>query len=123
MERRNMGFMEFRVKRVPDPVPSLPGLKNGKIKKNQMTANSTKLRAEMKDFDFDLKFRITGFTLAGTYKGNYVEKKTRGSKLTDEMKELVRDLPKGSKLFITNISAKGPSGKVRQLGALPVKLN
>ena len=65
-KRRNMGSMEFRVKRVPDPVPSLPGLKNGKIKKNQMTANSTKLRAEMKDFDFDLKFRITGFTLAGT---------------------------------------------------------
>ena len=122
-KKRNMGFMEFRVKRVPDPVPSLPGLKNGKIKKNQMTANSTKLRAEMKDFDFDLKFRITGFTLAGTYKGNYVEKKARGSKLTDEMKELVRDLPKGSTVFITNISAKGPDGKVRQLGALPVKLN
>ena len=115
--------MEFRVKRVPDPVPSLPGLKNGKIKKNQMTANSTKLRAEMKDFDFDLNFRVTGFTLAGTYKGNYVEKKARGSKLTDEMKELVRDLPKGSTVFITNISAKGPDGKVRQLGALPVKLN
>ncbi|MBJ09930.1 MAG: hypothetical protein CMP66_00525 [Flavobacteriales bacterium] len=122
-KRRNMGAMEFRVKRVPDPIPSLPGLKNGKIKKNQMTANSTKLRAEMKDFDFDLKFRITGFTLAGTFKGNYVEKKARGSKLTDEMKELVRDLPKGSTVFITNISAKGPDGKVRQLGALPVKLN
>ena len=39
------------------------------------------------------------------------------------MKELVRDLPKGSTVFITNISAKGPDGKVRQLGALPVKLN
>ena len=123
-KRRTMGFMEFRVKRVPDPVPTLPGLsKQGKIKKNQMTANSTSLRAEMKDFDFDLKFRITGFTLAGTYKGNYVEKKARGSKLTDEMKELVRDLPKGSTVFITNISAKGPDGKVRPLGAIPVKLN
>ena len=85
-----MGAMEFRVKRVPDPVASLPGLsKQGKIKKNQMTANSTKLRAKMKDFDFDLKFRVTGFTLAATYKGNYVEKKTRGASLTAEMKELV----------------------------------
>lgn len=122
-KRRNMGLMEFRVKRVPDPVPSLPGLKNGKIKKNQLTANSTKLRAEMKDFDFDLKFRILGFTLGGTYKGNYVEKKTRGSKLTPEMKELIKDLPKGSQVFITNISAKGPDGKTRQLSPLPVKLN
>lgn len=123
-KRKNMGAMEFRVKRVPDPVASLPGLsKQGKIKKNQMTANSTKLRAKMKDFDFDLKFRVTGFTLAATYKGNYVEKKTRGASLTSEMKELVRDLPKGSTIFITNISAKGPDGKPRQLGALPVKLN
>ena len=76
-----------------------------------------------KDFDFDLKFRVTGFTLATTYKGNYVEKKTRGASLTSEMKELVKDLPKGSTIFITNISAKGPDGKPRQLGALPVKLN
>jgi gliding motility-associated protein GldM len=122
-QRRSMGAMEFRVKRVPDPVPTLPNLKNGKIKKNQLTANSTKLRAEMKDFDFDLKFTVTGFTLAGTYKGNFVEKKARGGKLTDEMKELIKDMPKGSTVFITNINAKGPDGKVRQLGALPVKLN
>lgn len=122
-KRRNMGAMEFRVKRVPDPIPSLAGLKNGKIKKNLFLANSTKLRAEMKDFDFDLKFNITGFTLAATYKGNYVEKKTRGARLTNEMKELVKDLPKGSTVFISNISAKGPDGKPRQIGTLPVKLN
>ena len=116
--------MEFRVKRVPDPIASLPGLsKQGKIKKNQLTANSTKLIAEMKDFDFDLKFRVTGFTIAATYKGNFVEKKTRGAKLTDEMKELIKDLQRGSTVFITNISAKGPDGKPRQLGALPVKIN
>ena len=123
-KRKNMGAMEFRVKRVPDPIASLPGLsKQGKIKKNQLTANSTKLIAEMKDFDFDLKFRVTGFTIAATYKGNFVEKKTRGAKLTDEMKELIKDLQRGSTVFITNISAKGPDGKPRQLGALPVKIN
>ena len=37
-KRKNMGAMEFRVKRVPDPIASLPGLsKQGKIKKNQLT--------------------------------------------------------------------------------------
>ncbi len=122
-KRRNMGSMEFRVKRVPDPVPSLPGLKNGKIKKNLLTAGSTKLRAQMKDFDFDLKFNITGFSLAGTYKGNYVEKKARGARLTAEMKELVKDLPKGSTVILSNIIAKGPDGKTRNLGAMAIKLN
>jgi gliding motility-associated protein GldM len=122
-KRRNMGAMEFRVKRVPDPVPSLPGLKNGKIKKNLLTAGSTKLRAQMKDFDFDLKFNITGFSLAGTYKGNYVEKKARGARLTAEMKELVKDLPKGSTVILSNIIAKGPDGKTRNLGAMAIKLN
>jgi hypothetical protein len=88
-----------------------------------LTAGSTKLRAEMKDFDFDLQFNITGFSLAGTYKGNYVEKKARGARLTAEMKELVKDLPKGSTVILSNINAKGPDGKVRQLGAMAIKLN
>ena len=115
--------MEFRVKRVPDPEPYLVGLSNDKIKKNILTANSTKLRAKMKDFDFDLKFKITGFTIEGRYQGNFVEKKTRGSKLTDAMKELVKDMPSGSKLYITNISAKGPDNKTRKLPPLPITLN
>lgn len=122
-KRRSMGAMEFRVKRVPDPIPSLQGLTNGKIKKNLLIAGSTKLRAEMKDFDFDLKFNITGFSLAGTYKGNYVEKQARGARLTAEMIELVKDLPKGSTVILSNINAKGPDGKVRQLGAMAIKLN
>ena len=57
----------------------------------------------MKDFDFDLKFRVTGFTIAATYKGNFVEKKTRGAKLTDEMKELIKDL-QSDQQYLSQIS-------------------
>ena len=40
-ERRSMGKMEFRVKRVPDPIADFSvKLKNGKIKKNAMLALS-----------------------------------------------------------------------------------
>lgn len=122
-KKRSMGKMEFRVKRVPDPVPSLGGLKNGKIKKNVLMANTTKLRAEMKDFDFALKFNVVGFTLGATYNGDYTDYTVKGARLDDKMKNLVRNLPKGSQLFISDITAKGPDGKPRKLGALPVKLN
>ena len=34
-KRRNMGLMEFRVKRVPDPIPSLTALKMVKLKRTK----------------------------------------------------------------------------------------
>ena len=77
----------------------------------------------MFNFDFDIKYRVTGFTINTIYKGNFVVKKTRGDKLSDEMKELGKDLQRGSTVFITNISAKGPDNRPMQLGALPVKIN
>ena len=76
----------------------------------------------MKDFDFDLKFRIS-FSMQEFYKGEPLEKKARGSKLTDEMKTIVRDFLKDLQSFY-NIIAKGPDGKVRQqLWLINVKLN
>ncbi|MBF90961.1 MAG: hypothetical protein CMP75_04285 [Flavobacteriales bacterium] len=123
-ERRSMGKMEFRVKRVPSPVADFNAkLKNGKIKKNVLLGNSTKLIAYMEDFDFDLKYKVVGFTLGATYNGFFQPYTTKGARLDDNMKNLIKNLPKGSQIVISNIMAKGPDGRQENLGALAITMN
>ena len=122
-KNRTMGFMEFRVKRVPKPEPKLIGSKNGKIKKNQILSKNCKMIAQLKDFDFDIKNTIVGFTLDGVYKGEIVTKKVLGNKLSDDMREFVKDLQIGSVIYISNITSKGPSGKKSNLGTIKVVIN
>ena len=58
-KRKKYGSYGVSCERVPDPIASLPGLsKQGKIKKNQLTANSTKLIAEMKDLILMLNLEL-----------------------------------------------------------------
>ncbi|MEJ6735072.1 MAG: GldM family protein [Flavobacteriales bacterium] len=118
-----MGTMDFRVKRVPKPEPKLIGSKNGKIKKNQILSKNCKMIAQLKDFDFDIKNTVVGFTLDGLYKGEIVSKKVLGNKLSDDMREFVKDLPFGSIIYISNITSKGPSGKKSNLGTIKVVIN
>ena len=122
-KNRTMGTMEFRVKRVPKPEPKLIGSKNGKIKRNQILSRNCKMIAQLKDFDFDIKHTVVGFTLEGFYKGELVSKKVRSNKLSDEMREFVKDIQLGSPVFISNISSKGPSGKINKLGDIKVTIN
>lgn len=122
-KNRTMGTMEFRVKRVPKPEPKLIGSKNGRIKKNQILSKNCRMIAQLKDFDFDIKHTVVGFTLEGLYKGELVTKKALGNKLNDEMREFVKDLQLGSFVIISNISSKGPSGKVNKLGDIKVTIN
>jgi gliding motility-associated protein GldM len=122
-KNRTMGFMEFRVKRVPKAEPKLIGSKNGKIKKNQILSKNCKMIAQLKDFDFDIKNTIVGFTLDGVYKGEIVTKKVLGNKLSDDMREFVKDLQIGSVIYISNITSKGPSGKKSNLGTIKVIIN
>ena len=61
MEREEYGFNGVSCKACSRSNTILPGLKNGKIKR----INDQSIQREQKFMiDFDLKFRITGFTLA-----------------------------------------------------------
>jgi gliding motility-associated protein GldM len=64
-ERRPMGSMPFRVKEVPPPVATVGGKNGGNIKKEDFLVEDG-IFAELKDFDFDLKFTITGFDITLT---------------------------------------------------------
>jgi gliding motility-associated protein GldM len=121
-KRRSMGQKEFRVKRVPDPVATINGQKGGGISKNVLIAQ-VGVAAEMENFDFDLKFRVTEFTVSATIGGFLKEATSKNYKLTKEQKSIIQSLSKGQRIYIQDIEAVGPDGSVRKLPAIALLLN
>jgi len=118
---RSMGQQEFRVKRVPDPVAKVAGKKGGLIRKNVLLAQ-TGVKADLENFDFDLKFNVTEFVVSATVQGFVVNKKTRGSRFSADQKNLIKQLRSQSKVYIEDVKAVGPDGTTRKLGTVALKL-
>ena len=109
---RNMGSTQFRVRAVPDPVATVAGREGGNIGRNLLLAQ-TGVLAEMKDFDFDLSFTVTGFTVSSTRDGFQVDERSTSNRFTDGQKELIRRASPGSRVYIEDIVATGPAGQRR----------
>jgi len=117
-----IGERSFKVKRVPDPIPSIASLTSGVVSKSDLIA-AAGLIPVMKDFDFDgAYFVITSYTMTMNAKGDLIEKNVVGNKLTAEMIKLIQNSPKGSKIYFENIKAVGPDGKTRTLSSIILKL-
>jgi gliding motility-associated protein GldM len=117
---KDMGGMSFRVKNLPIPTPRLEGITSKTATKGDLMA-SQGIFAEMKDFDFDLKYRVTSFTVSATIQG-YLEEKNANSQLfTEEQKQLFNRVRSGQLVAFTNIIARGPNGDV-ELQDLTVKV-
>jgi len=120
-ELRPMGSMEYRVKEVPPPVATISGRNGGTIKKEELLAENGVL-AELKDFDFDLKFKVTQFdvNISGTYVKTFSSK---DNKFTSEQKDQFSKLSVGGLIFIDNIMAKGDDGQpARPLAPISFKI-
>jgi gliding motility-associated protein GldM len=114
-----LGSKKFRVKRVPDPMASVGTGENkrgGMIAKNSLI--NQVVRAEMENFDFDLKFTVVGFTVSATVKGFTQNAESRSGQFTAQQKQLIAGVPAGGKVYIEDIKAKGPDGSTRNLNTI-----
>lgn len=116
-----MGGMEFRVKKVPDPIAYIGGVKTGPIGKGVLSASC--LIPKMENFDFDLSFRITSFSLSMNMQGDFITRSTTGNCLSAEMKSMVDRAGRGQKIYIEDIKAVGPDGTTRNLSPINLKIN
>ncbi len=115
---RRIGSKEFRIKRVPDPVAMVAGKKEGKISKNLLKAQQAVFAEMGDDFDFDLEFRVTGFTVS-IIKGGYLQdERSKNNKFTQAQKDLIGSVGRGSRVFIEGIRAVGPDKTTRKLNPI-----
>lgn len=108
---------KFRVKSIPDPVARFGGLSSGKIAKNTAAAQQG-VFAVLPDFDFDLNYTVTGFSILYSDRMGDVIETSNSSSLTAKQKDLINRLTRGKDLIIKDIKALGPDGKPRDLSAI-----
>ena len=110
---------EFRVKPIPPPIAVFGNRSTGSISR-AVAAAQTGVYAIQPDFDFDLTYTITGFTvLYSDSRGDFEESST-SSNLTARQKDFINRLTRGKNLIIKDIRAQGPDGRTMEL--LPVIL-
>lgn len=120
-ESTKLGSADFRVKRLPDPVATILGFREGLISKGQLAA-ATFLKAEMDNFDFDLRVEIKSFDLTMNMDGDLRTLSSKSKMLTPQMTALLKRAKRGGKVYFENIKAKMPDGSVRSLGSISLKV-
>ena len=121
--KKSLPGVKFRVKNVPNPAPYFAGksVSDELIKKSELSAAQYVI-AKMENFEFDLKFEIVEFKITMIVSGTPIEKISKGSALSGDMKEMVSKAKPGQKVYIEGIKARGPDGTVRSLGSLAFKV-
>ncbi len=106
---------KFRVKKVPNPIATFGGKASGVLSAG--TARGVgRLEAELKDFDFDLKFRVTKFTMV------YIKPRQDAQFVTSadgsfsgQARNIINSVAPGDALYFTNVTVAGEDNSVRQL--------
>ena len=110
---------EFRVKRIPDPTPTLGcKLESGNAAKGTLAAQ-TGVIALLKDFDFDARFTVTGYDFILVSKGEiFPARGNDGPVLGSQVKNLLNRAQSKDIVIFEKIKVKGPDGTTRTLPSL-----
>ena len=125
---QEMGKFTFRVRKLPDPTAYIPvgddHVMGGKISKQNLMA-MTNLGAAIDDGLLNIAFQVHGCErVSYDNMGNAVPEISQGSEFTLRQKNMIRQLNRGKRFYITKIRAAGPDGIERTLnGAMEVIVN
>ena len=103
-KQRKMGEFEFRVKDVPPPTATIAGTEGGLVSANRLAAAPTVI-PKMKNFDFELFYKVTKFDLVYQVGTDLITKNVVGRKIPVDAIGQIKRLKKGSRVYIENIKA------------------
>lgn len=99
---------DFRVKRIPDPVPMLSNNRGGSMGSGEFKAQGG-VRPVLNGFDFDARCNITEFVVVRAAKRQDAEvNRNKGGKYDGKSASLVNKAKPGDKYFFENIKCKCP---------------
>lgn len=112
---KSMGTETFRVKKLPDPTPTLAGRKEGFVSRENIL-NAGKIIPMMPaDFEFNYTFKVISFRMTMQRGFNTYNFDATNSDLTDEMIEQIRKTNRGQVLLFEEIVVEGPGRDMRNL--------
>lgn len=99
---------DFRVKRIPDPVPMLSKSRGGSMGSGEFKAQQG-VRPVLDGFDFDARCNITEYVVVRSPRRQDPEiKRNKGGKYTGDVKSLISKATAGDKFFFEDIKCKCP---------------
>jgi gliding motility-associated protein GldM len=122
-ETVSMPGRQFRIKRIPDPIPSFGGKKpyDSMIAQGD-AAVAAGVRAEMEGFDFPVTASVSSFQVTLASNGVIKEYKCSGNRISDEASQAIRKMKKGEKIFVEQIMCKMPDNTDRKLAPITLKV-
>ncbi|HEY0057181.1 MAG TPA: gliding motility protein GldM [Pedobacter sp.] len=120
---QNIGTQEFRIKRIPDPIPQFAGKTSGALSSVQIKSQNT-VYAKLNGFEFDAVFNVTGFNLLiAKPRADVILLKASGNDLTPAMRTAMNTVSPGTRVIFDNIEAVGPDGSRRAIGSIVLTAN
>ena len=111
-----LGTQVFRIKAVPDPMPSFNGKEGGAFSKNDLLSLGS-VDVKLVDFDFaDYEFKVVSYVVETTVGGYLSEEPNNGSKFSDKVIRNINAAKRGQTFYFTNIKVIEPNGDTRTLG-------
>lgn len=110
-----IGTQTFRVKKLPDPTPTLSGRKDGFLTRENIISAGKIVPMMPADFDFNYAFQVVSFRLTMDRGFNTYNYNSPNESLTDEMIQEIRRTNRGQVLLFENIIVNGPGNDKRNL--------
>jgi gliding motility-associated protein GldM len=110
-ENRSMGFIEYRVKQLPEPIPNINGKSGTSLKLSLSLLKAAQGIGVAYDgsFEFEAKASVKSFTFSYTKNGT-AEYKSNGPYFTDDMKKLINTMKTGNSFYLEDVVTMGPDG-------------
>lgn len=122
--KKTLPARDFRVKRIPDPVPSFAGKTPAdRIISKKDLLSGTRVVGKMVGFDFDVKVTVTSFSIELSRDGILITKKSNGNRLSSDMLEMLNRVNRGNVIYIEDIVVSMPDGTERQLAPIKLKVS
>ncbi len=117
-----MGSEEFRIKRIPDPIPTVGGVLRGGSESAGKLKVQTGLVALLENFEFQARFNVVSFKV-GYQKGpDYFEVPIQGTLFNDQVKNILNGLKPKQIIIFDEIKVVGPDGTQRKIPQLAFKI-
>ena len=123
--RQSMGQYAFRVRQLPDPTPFIEykdkdgntqRYRGGKPFSKQALMGTDGIVAAIDDGLLNINFKVLSFDIVFfDNMGNAIPRKSDGRLFSQAQKDMLRNLQRGKRFYISNVRAVGPDNVERQL--------
>lgn len=122
-EKRSMGTMSFRVKRIPKPVAKIGNITGSGIMSKGELNSVIGIIANYENFDFNAISKVVSYDMTYIANGVSNTKSVTGNVIDQPLKSIFERLRKNDKVYFENIKAVGPDGAVVGLNPITIRVN